>query len=80
MGHNNGHAMRKPAFCISEKTGANQLHGNHAADQRLCFRYMDSTVSSFPKSKILSLQPFSVNVQLGLCHTWSETQRQVFTQ
>ena len=25
--------------------GAEQLRGNHAADQRLCFHYIDSTIS-----------------------------------
>ena len=37
--------MRKPAFCICENKGADQLQSNHAADQRLCFRYKDC---SFP--------------------------------
>ena len=27
--------MRKPAFCICENTGADQLHGKRAADQGL---------------------------------------------
>ena len=31
------HIMRKPAFCIYENKDADQLHGNHVADQRLCF-------------------------------------------
>ena len=43
--------MRKPAFCKCENKGADQLHGNHAADQCLCFRYMGSTISLLPKSK-----------------------------
>ena len=29
--------MRKPAFCICENKGADQICGNHQADQRLCF-------------------------------------------
>ena len=36
--------MRKPAFCICENKDADQLRGNHKADQRLCFRYMDSAI------------------------------------
>ena len=32
--------------------GANQLHGNQAADQRLCFHYIDSPLSLLSKSKI----------------------------
>ena len=35
--------VRKPAFCICENKDANQLRGNREADQRLCFRYIDST-------------------------------------
>ena len=44
------------------------------ADQRLCFRYMDSTIPLLPKSKISSLQPSSVLVQSNLSRTWAETQ------
>ena len=36
--------MRKPTFCIYENKDADQLHGNREADQRLCFRYLDSTI------------------------------------
>ena len=36
--------MRKPAFFIRENKDADKLRGNHEADQRLCFRYIDSTV------------------------------------
>ena len=35
--------MRKPMFCICENKDAGQLRGNREADQRLCFRYIDST-------------------------------------
>ena len=38
--------MRKPEFCIGE----NKV----PADQRLCFRSMDSEISHLPKSEILS--------------------------
>ena len=34
----------KPAFCIWENKDADQLRGNREADQRLCFRYMDSII------------------------------------
>ena len=40
--------MRKPAFCICENKDADQLRGNREADQRLCFRYTDSTISLLP--------------------------------
>ena len=36
--------VRKPAFCICENKEADQLRGNREADQRLCFRYTDSTI------------------------------------
>ena len=34
--------MRNPTFCICENKDADQLRGNREADQRLCFRYIDS--------------------------------------
>ena len=40
--------MRKPAFCICENKDADQLRGNREADQRLCFRYTDSTIPLLP--------------------------------
>ena len=55
--------MRKPAFCICENKDADQLRGNHKADQRLCFRYIDSTMSLLPKYEISSLKLSSVIVQ-----------------
>ena len=60
--------MRKLAFCIRE---------NKDADQRLCFRYTDSSIPLLPKSEISSLQP-SLAVQPGLCQTWSETPKTGF--
>ena len=65
--------MRKPAFCICENKEADQLRGNREADQRLCFRYTDSTIPLLPKSEISSRQPSSVVVQPSLCRTWMET-------
>ena len=41
--------MRKPAFCICENKDADQLRGNREADQRLCFRYIDSTIPLLSK-------------------------------
>ena len=64
--------MRKLAFCICENKVADQLHGNREANQRLCFRYTDSTIPLLPKSEIASLYPSSVAVQPRLCRTWSE--------
>ena len=70
--------MRKPAFCICENKDADQLRGNREADQRLCFRYTDSTIPLLPKSEISSLLPSSVVVQPGLCGTWSGTPKTGF--
>ena len=36
--------MREPPFCIFDNKDADQLRGNREADQRLCFRYTDSTI------------------------------------
>ena len=72
------HVMRKPAFCICENKGADQLRGNHEADQRLCFRYTDSTIPLLPKPEISSLYPSSLDVQPGLSWTWLETPKTGF--
>ena len=42
--------MRKPAFRFCEIKGADQLRDNRAADQRLCFRYIDSVLTALHKS------------------------------
>ena len=52
--------MRKPAFCICEKQRRRsasrlQLRGNREADQRLCFRYIASTIPLLSKSEISNL-------------------------
>ena len=65
--------MRKPDLCICENKDADQLRGNCEADQRLCFRYIDRIIPLLPKSEILSLLPYSIVVQPGLCGTWLET-------
>ena len=57
--------VRKPAFCICENKDADQLRDNREADQRLCFRYIDSTIPLLSKSEISSLLPSSVVVQPG---------------
>ena len=59
--------MRKPAFCICENKGSDQLHGYHEADRSLCFLYTDGTIPLLSTSEISSLQPSSWAVQPGLC-------------
>ena len=44
--------MGKPTICIGENIGADQLRSNCGADQRLCFRYTDSTIPPLSKSKM----------------------------
>ena len=66
--------MRKPTFCICENKAADQLRGYREADQRLCFRYTDSTIPLLPKFEISI-----VVIQPGLCPTWSETRTLVFS-
>ena len=50
---------------ICENKDADQLRGDREAEQRLCFRYTDSTIPLLPKSEISSLWPSSVAVQPG---------------
>ena len=47
--------LGKPTICIGENKGADQLRSNREADQRLCFRYTDSTIPLLLKSEISSL-------------------------
>ena len=52
------HVMRKPDFCLCEDKGADQLCSNCTADQRLCFRYTDSTFPHLLIPKVSSLAFF----------------------
>ena len=71
--------MRKPTFCICENKGADQLCGDGEADQRLCFRYIDSTIPLLSKFKNSSFLQSSVAAQPDLCQTRSETRMLVFS-
>ena len=70
--------MGKPTIYIGENKDADQLRGNREADQRLCFRYSDSTIPLLLKSEISSIWPASVTLQPDLCQTCSETTLLVF--
>ena len=59
---------------MGENKDADQLRGNREADQRLCFRYTDSTFPPLLIPKFSRFWVSSVTVQAGLCWTWSETQ------
>ena len=45
----------KTGFLYMQNKDADQLRGNREADQRLCFRYTDSTIPLLPKSEISGL-------------------------
>ena len=45
--------MGKPTICIGENKGADQLRGNCEADQRLCFRYSESTMLDLVENHIV---------------------------
>ena len=45
--------MRKPAVGICEIKGTDQLHSNCTAEQRLCFRFIDSTNPLLYKAKAI---------------------------
>ena len=71
---------RKPTICICKNKDADQLRGNSEADQRLCFRYTDSTISLLLKSKISSFYLSSLTVQAGLCRTCQKFKLLVFSR
>ena len=63
---------------ICENKDADQLCGNRTADQRLCFRYMDSTIPLLPKSEFSSLYSSPVAVQPVSWRTWSKAPKTGF--
>ena len=50
--------MGKPTICTGESKGADQLRSNCEADQRLCFRYMDSTILFYINPKFQASSSF----------------------
>ena len=70
--------MRKLASLHMRKQDADQLCGKREADQRVYFRYIDSTIPLLPIYEISSAKPSCVVVQLGLCRAWSETPKTGF--
>ena len=68
--------MRKPAFCMCQNKGKDQLRSY--ADLCPWFHFIDSTIYLLPKSEISRLWPSSVAVQFILCRTWSETPKTGF--
>ena len=72
--------MRKPAFCICENKDAVQLRGNREADQRLCFRYTDSTIPLLYKSKFQASSHLLWLYSLVCVGPGQKPQRPVFSQ
>ena len=70
--------MRKPAFCMCDNKDADQLRCNYAADQGICFRYIDSKNPLLSKFEIISLSLSSVAVQPGLCRIRMATPKTSF--
>ena len=67
--------MRK-RFCLCENKGADQLCSNCTTDQHVCFSDAESTILFL--LKILNFKPSFIDVQAGLCRTWSETLKTSF--
>ena len=47
--------VREQDFCRCDNKDADQLRGDREADQRLCFRHLDSSIPLLSKSEISSL-------------------------
>ena len=50
--HKNKPRREKTGFLHMRKQRADQLRGNREADQRLCFRYTDSTIPLLSRTEI----------------------------
>ena len=74
---NKPHHEKVKDFCLCEYKGADQLCSNCTADQRLCFRYIDSMVPFLSIAKHSKVLAFS-----GLCtgRVWSETPNTGFSR
>ena len=53
--YSNEPRREKTGFLHMQNKDAGQLRGNREADQRLCFRYRDSTIPLLPIFEISSL-------------------------
>ena len=49
--------MSKPVLCICENTCTDKPHCNHAADQRLCFHFIDTF-------EIQNFKPLTIKIGL----------------
>ena len=64
--------MRKSAFCICKNKGADQVRSNCAADQHLCFRYIDSTIPLLPRNDITTLAFLGTVVKPSYSFQWGK--------
>ena len=71
--------MRKPDFCLCENKGADQLRSNCEADQRLCVRYTDSTLSLLIKSEQASMLLLGLYMSVCVRPGW-KPRRPVFSR
>ena len=61
-------------ICICKNKAADQPCRNCTADQRLCFRSIDSALPLLLIDEISRFSPALEIEQAGLCRSWSETQ------
>ena len=61
------------SFACAKTKGADQLHGNRAADQCHCFRYIDSKIPLLPKSEFeASNHLLSPNIPVCVRPGWKQ--------
>ena len=65
--------MRESAFYVCENKGIDQMSGNHTAEERLPFCYIDNTSTLLHESEIPNLRSSSMFVQPYLCQSRSVT-------
>ena len=70
--------MRNLAICKCINKDTNQLGCNREADQRLCFRYIDSTIPLLPIYKIQASSHLAWLYSLVHVGPGQKPQRQVF--
>ena len=73
------HVVRKPAFAYAKTKTQISFAVTAKLISAFVFCYTDSTFPLLPKYGISSLYASSVIAQPGLCWTWSETPKTVFS-
>ena len=58
--------MRKLDFCVYKNKGADRLHDNRAADQRLCCRYINSTSTLMRNFIVFGCSTLFVSDMVGI--------------